>query len=71
MRMCQVEWAKGAEALNNDMGHQGIGAVKRAFGEAFDHMNGARCQSGSRSGQTECILIRTDRATAHRLSAMD
>ena len=28
MRMCQVEMEKGAEALNNDMGTQGIGAIK-------------------------------------------
>ena len=28
MCMCQVELEKGAEALNNDMGHQGIGAIK-------------------------------------------
>ena len=29
MRMCQVELENGAEALNNDMGHQGNGAIKR------------------------------------------
>ena len=28
MCMCQVELEKGAEALDNDMGTQGIGAIK-------------------------------------------
>ena len=28
MCMCQVELEKGADALNNDMDHQGIGAVE-------------------------------------------
>ena len=38
MRMCQVELENGAEALNNDMGNQGIGASKHLGKLILDRM---------------------------------